>query len=88
MLVSEDTKELGLWYRVAPVTLMGSSMVSGEGGRNPLEAAALGSAVLYGPGVRDYLDSYSRLAQAGAARGLRRPDPDRFRGREGRQRVR
>lgn len=74
ILVSEDTKELGLWYRVAPVTLMGSSMVSGEGGRNPLEAAALGSAVLYGPGVRDYLDSYSRLAQAGAARIVKDAD--------------
>lgn len=68
ILISEDKSELGLWYRVAPVTLMGSSLISGHGGRDPLEPAALGSAVLYGPGVRDYLDSYSRLAQAGAAR--------------------
>lgn len=68
ILISEDKQALGLWYRVAPVTLMGSSLASGHGGRNPLEPAALGSAILYGPGVRDYLDSYSRLAQAGAAR--------------------
>ena len=68
ILISEDKRALGLWYRVAPVTLMGSSLASGHGGRNPLEPAALGSAILYGPGVRDYLDSYSRLAQAGAAR--------------------
>lgn len=68
ILISEDKHALGLWYRVAPVTLMGSSLASGHGGRNPLEPAALGSAILYGPGVRDYLDSYSRLAQAGAAR--------------------
>lgn len=68
ILISDDKSALGLWYRVAPVTLMGSSLASGFGGRNPLEPAALGSAILYGPGVRDYLDSYSRLAQAGAAR--------------------
>ncbi|SHJ97710.1 3-deoxy-D-manno-octulosonic-acid transferase [Shimia gijangensis] len=68
ILISDDKQALGLWYRVAPVTLMGSSLISGHGGRNPLEPAALGSAILYGPGVRDYLDSYSRLAQAGAAR--------------------
>lgn len=68
VLFSEDKRELGLWYRIAPVSLMGCSLISGHGGRNPLEAAALGSAVLYGPGVRDYLDSYSRLAHAGAAR--------------------
>ncbi|WP_127115726.1 3-deoxy-D-manno-octulosonic acid transferase [Shimia sediminis] len=74
ILISEDKRELGLWYRVAPVTLMGSSLISGQGGRNPLEAAALGSAVLYGPGVRDYLDSYSRLAQAGAARIVKDAD--------------
>ncbi|WP_299349517.1 glycosyltransferase N-terminal domain-containing protein [uncultured Shimia sp.] len=74
VLISEDRRELGLWYRVAPVTLMGSSLVPGQGGRNPLEAAALGSAVLYGPGVRDYLDSYSRLASAGAARIVKDAD--------------
>lgn len=74
ILLSEDKRELGLWYRVAPVTLLGNSMISGQGGRNPFEAAALGSAVLYGPGVRNYLDSYSRLAQAGAARIVKDAD--------------
>ena len=34
----------------------------------PFEAAALGSAVLYGPKVRNFLPSYGRLATAGAAR--------------------
>lgn len=74
VLISEDKRELGLWYRTAPVSLIGCSLISGEGGRNPFEAAALGSAVLYGPGVRDYLDSYSRLAQAGAARIVKDAD--------------
>ncbi|WP_372886353.1 3-deoxy-D-manno-octulosonic acid transferase [Shimia sp.] len=74
VLISEDKRELGLWYRIAPVSLIGGSLIAGEGGRNPFEAAALGSAVLYGPGVRNYLDSYSRLARAGAARIVKDAD--------------
>ena len=55
-------------YRLAPVTFLGGSLVSGVGGRDPFEAAALGSAILYGPNVGRYLAAYSRLASVGAAR--------------------
>ncbi|CUI57209.1 3-deoxy-D-manno-octulosonic acid transferase [Cognatishimia activa] len=68
ILLAEDAAELGVFYRIAPMSFVGSSLISGQGGRDPFEAAALGSAVLYGPGVRNYLEAYSRLAQAGAAR--------------------
>ncbi len=68
ILLAEDAGELGLFYRIAPMSFLGSSLVSGQGGRNPYEPAALGSAILYGPGVRLHLDAYSRLAKAGAAR--------------------
>ncbi|WP_298841361.1 glycosyltransferase N-terminal domain-containing protein [uncultured Roseobacter sp.] len=68
VLLSDDPQDLGLFYRVAPVSFLGSSLVPGYGGCNPFEAAALGSAVLYGPNVRRYLPFYSRLASAGAAR--------------------
>jgi 3-deoxy-D-manno-octulosonic-acid transferase len=68
ILISEDPRETGLFYRVAPVSFLGGSLVAGRGGVDPLEAAALGSAVLYGPRVGRYLQSYSRLAAAGAAR--------------------
>lgn len=71
VLLAETPDELGLWYRVAPVTLMGSSIAPGFGGRDPLEPAALGSAVLYGPGVRNHLDAYKRLVDAGGARIVR-----------------
>jgi 3-deoxy-D-manno-octulosonic-acid transferase len=64
-----DTRgEMGLWYRLAPVTFMASSLEPGHGGRDPYEAAALGSAVLYGPNVGHHLDAYSRLANGAAAR--------------------
>lgn len=68
VLLTEDHGDLGLFYRLAPVTFMGSSLVVGYSGRNPFEAAALGSAVLYGPNVRRFMPFYSRLAKAGAAR--------------------
>ncbi|MEE4187646.1 MAG: glycosyltransferase N-terminal domain-containing protein, partial [Roseobacter sp.] len=68
VVLAPDHQELGLFYRLAPVTFMGSSLVSGYNGRNPFEAAALGSAVLYGPNVSRFMPFYSRLAKAGAAR--------------------
>ncbi|MDC0737906.1 glycosyltransferase N-terminal domain-containing protein [Cognatishimia sp. SS12] len=74
ILLAENREELGLFYRVAPISLMGSSLVPGKGGRNPLEPAALGSAILYGPGIRNHLDAYSRLARAGAARIVKDAD--------------
>jgi len=68
VLMSEDPHDIGLFYRIAPVSFLGGSLVAGHCGVDPLEAAALGSAVLYGPRVGRYLQSYSRLAAAGAAR--------------------
>lgn len=74
VLIAENKSELGLWYRVAPISLMGSSLVSGFGGRNPYEPAALGSGILYGTNIRQHLDAYSRLARAGAARIVKDTD--------------
>lgn len=68
VLISDDIRDAGLFYRVAPVSFLGGSLVAGRHGVDPLEAAALGSAVLYGPRVGRHLQSYSRLATAGAAR--------------------
>lgn len=74
VLLAEDAQELGLFYRIAPMSFLGSSLISGHGGRNPFEPAALGSAVLYGPGVRQHLEAYSKLAKAGAARIVKDAD--------------
>ncbi len=68
VMIADDTADLGLFYRVAPVSFLGSSLLSDKGGFDPFEAAALGSAVLYGPKVRRFMPSYTRLAAAGAAR--------------------
>lgn len=71
VILADTRGEMGLWYRVAPITFMGSSLLAGHWGRDPNEPAAHGSAILYGPNVRRYMSSYSRFAEAGAARIVR-----------------
>ncbi|WP_282092410.1 3-deoxy-D-manno-octulosonic acid transferase [Epibacterium ulvae] len=62
-----DGDDLGLWYRLSPVCLMAGSLERRFTGHNPLDAAALGSAVLYGKGHRDHANLYAQLEAAGAA---------------------
>jgi 3-deoxy-D-manno-octulosonic-acid transferase len=65
-----DHAEYGLWYRLAPITFLGGSL-SGDGcARNPLEPAALGSAILYGPRAGVYGATFGRLGAARAARAV------------------
>ncbi len=71
VILADTRGEMGLWYRLAPIAFMGSSLVSGAHGSDPNEPAAHGSAILYGPNIRRYLTSYSRFAEAGAARIVR-----------------
>lgn len=72
VFVADLPEELGLWYRLSPIAVMGGSL-AGENPRavqNPFEAAALGSAVLFGPHVGPWAVSYERLRGAGAARAV------------------
>lgn len=71
---ADGPRDLGLWYRAAPLTFMASSLKQGSTGCGPFEAAALGSAILYGPHVGNHLAAYSRLAAVGAARTVRDAD--------------
>lgn len=52
--------EMGLWYRLCPVSLIGGSFGATEG-HNPWEAAALGSAILHGPRVANFAGDYAAL---------------------------
>ncbi|MGB8812073.1 MAG: glycosyltransferase N-terminal domain-containing protein [Paracoccaceae bacterium] len=66
--IADTTAEYGLWYRLAPITFLGGSL-SGVGcQRDPLEAAALGSAIIHGPRPGGFGGIFGRL---GAARGAR-----------------
>jgi len=71
VLVCDDSADLGLWYRMAPVTLMASSLVPDATGRPPFAATALGSAVLFGPHVSAHVEAYERLQRIKAAQPVR-----------------
>ncbi|TPE52091.1 3-deoxy-D-manno-octulosonic acid transferase [Amaricoccus solimangrovi] len=64
--LADTLGEMGLWYRIASVSFIGGSLVE-VGGHNPFEPALLGSAILYGPHVRNFADAYARLKAANAA---------------------
>ena len=64
--VADTLGEMGLWYRMAFASFVGGSMVD-VGGHNPFEPAALGSAVIHGPNVRNFSEIYDRLSSADAA---------------------
>ncbi len=71
--IADNPAEFGLWYRLAPITFMGGSL-SGQGCiRDPLEAAALGSAILYGPRPGMFGTTFGRLGAARAARAVGSP---------------
>lgn len=72
--VADSEGELGLWYRLAPMTFMGGTLLPGGSGRNPFEPAALGSAILHGPHLAPYPDAYGRLAEARATRCAASPE--------------
>ena len=73
VFVIDDQAEMGLWYRLASVSFLGGSL-SGEGClRNPLEAAALGSSMIFGPRPGAWQQICGRLGAARAARSIASP---------------
>ncbi|QBY01826.1 3-deoxy-D-manno-octulosonic acid transferase [Rhodophyticola sp. CCM32] len=71
--LADTMGELGLWYRIAPISFVGGSLEP-IGGHNPFEPAALGSAILHGPYVTNFVDIYQRLTESRAARLVSAPD--------------
>lgn len=65
--VADTIGEMGLWYRLARVAMLGGSWAS-VGGHNPHEPHALGCAVLHGPHVWNFAESYAALDAQGASR--------------------
>jgi 3-deoxy-D-manno-octulosonic-acid transferase len=65
--VADTIGELGIFYRVGGIVLVGGSMVP-RGGQNPIEPAKLGNAILHGPHVDNFKLAYARFDEAGGAR--------------------
>lgn len=66
VLVIDSDDDLGLWYRIAPVTYLGGTLFGG-GCRDPFEPASLGSAVIHGPHVAPFERHAARLTAAQAS---------------------
>lgn len=71
--LADTLGELGLWYRLSPISFVGGSLVA-IGGHNPFEPAALGSAILHGPYVTNFVEIYDRLREGAAARLVSSPE--------------
>lgn len=69
----DTNDELGLWYRLAPLTFLGGTIAPGPS-RHPFEVAALGSALMHGPATAPFTASFLRLQAVGASRPLRTSD--------------
>ena len=64
--IADAFGELGLWYRLAPVALIGGTFGPTEG-HNPWEPAALDCAILHGPRTANFAADFVQLDGAGAA---------------------
>lgn len=58
--IANTIGELGLWYRLSPIAMIGGSW-SPIGGHNPYEATRLGCHVVYGPHTHHFKESYADI---------------------------
>lgn len=63
--IADALGELGLWYRLAELSVIGGSLIGGVGGHNPLEPARLGRPFVSGAHVENWRAAYRGLAEAG-----------------------
>lgn len=66
VLIVDPDGEYGLWYRLAPITYIGGGISAQGISRDPMEAAALGSAIIHGPRGGVHGAALGRLASASA----------------------
>lgn len=64
--IADTLGELGLFYRLSNVALVGGGLTA-KGGHNPLEPARLGCAILHGPHVFNFTETYAAMRGGGGA---------------------
>ena len=65
--VADTLGELGLFFRLADLVIMGGSLTGGVGGHNPLEPARLGLAIISGTDIANFRETYAGLLSAQGA---------------------
>jgi len=63
--VADTIGEMGLWYKLSPITFVGGSLVS-HGGQNFIEPARDKNAVIVGPNMQNFAEMLSRAQAAHA----------------------
>ena len=74
MYIADTPDDIGLWYRLAPMTYLGGSFDKSAPTSDAFEPASLGSAVLHGPEVGGSVPRIQKLQSADAS--LLVPSPD------------
>ncbi len=68
--VADLPDEIGLWYRISPLTFIGGTLGGGDVA-SPFEPIILGSAVIHGPRKHPHRARFERLAGVEASREIR-----------------
>ena len=66
--LADTLGELGLFFRLADVVVLGGGWTEGVGGHNPLEPARLGKATVSGPSVGNWRGVFAGMVEADAVR--------------------
>jgi len=67
ILIGDTIGEMGLYLRLTEIVFVGKSMI-GQGGHNPLEPASVGAAILTGPNIDNFRETYQEFLKNDAAR--------------------
>lgn len=66
--IADTMGEPGIFFRLAPIVYIGNSLITSPGGgHNPIEAAQLGCAIVYGPHMWNFAQIEHDLRMANAA---------------------
>jgi 3-deoxy-D-manno-octulosonic-acid transferase len=74
VLILDTVGELVEFYTMATVAIVGGSFYPGVEGHNPIEAAAAGAPVVFGPYMRNFFDASNVLVEGGGALQVESPD--------------
>lgn len=73
LYLADTLGELGLFYRLSNIAFVGGSITE-TGGHNPLEPARLGAAILYGPHIFNFAETYREMRASGGTALVRNGD--------------
>ena len=71
--IADTPDDLGLWYRLSPITYLGGSFDENTPVSDPFEPASLGSAVVHGPEVGGSVPRIQKLQRAEASLLVQEP---------------